>query len=151
MSRGDHDPSAFVWACGGFAIGVSVAVAMFFWLLGVGSAGGESPFTLAQFSATLGGFVLIGGLVDRTAPNVRKELYRVALLLIIASVGFAVLGMVLPSGHLMSPEDPLTKVRTSLAAVALVIGTVPFSLAIGTLTTVFGKLLRLNDRHSGCC
>ena len=143
------DLPTFFWGCAGPVVGISMGLGSFFWLLSIGDGGGESPLTLAQISATLGGLVLVGALVDAAAPSLRKDLYRVALLLIIAAVAFAVIGLVLPAGQLISSEDSLLYVHTSIGAFGLVVGMVAFSWAIGGLISVLAKLLRHADQRTG--
>lgn len=62
-------------------------------------------FEMAILSATIGGFVLIGGFLDKTPPTVRKDLINSAKGFLTAAVFSTIFGFTLPLGAITKPEQ----------------------------------------------
>ncbi len=123
-------------------VGASTVIVTIVWLTSVFEDEGASPFVLAQFSGMLGGFVLIGAFVEGTRgnPEIGKQLIRVAKLSIVAAVGFAGLGMLIPAEAAINEVENNRWFWTFIFGVSLYGAIFPFSAAIGLLLWVLSKL-----------
>lgn len=64
-------------------------------------------FEMAILSATLGGFVLIGGFLEKTNPRVKKDLVNAAKGFLTSAVFSTIFVFTLPMGAVTKPEQAL--------------------------------------------
>ncbi len=99
-------------------------------------------FILSQVSAILGGLVFVGALVQASMGRraLLKHLFWIARLAIVAAVGFAGGGAVLPVGQALKTEDPLFVPLTVLLVISFYLAAISLSVAVGILVWVMPKL-----------
>ncbi len=109
-------------------------------------------FEMAILSATLGGFVLIGGFLEKTSPRVKKDLVNAAKGVLTSAVFSTIFVFTLPMGAVTKPEQALAYyLLIFVLIVSMMITVLGFTWGVSVLIPCLWKIgggkLRLNQPH----
>lgn len=100
-------------------------------------------FEMAILSATLGGFVLIGGFLEKTNPRVKKDLVNAAKGFLTSAVFSTIFGFTLPMGAMTKPEQVVAYyLLIFVIIVSMMIAVLGFTWGVSVLIPCLWKIGR---------
>ena len=105
----------------------------------------ENPsynFEIAILSTTLGGFVLIGGFLEKTNTSLRKQLINVGKWFLTSAVFSSIFGFAIPLHAIMDKQDNIAAyyLLDSVVAISMILAIVGFVWGIALLVTLLWKI-----------
>ncbi|MCP3685581.1 MAG: hypothetical protein GY861_23265 [bacterium] len=120
---------------------VSATVHFIYW----GQGKGASPFELAMVSATLGGFLLIGTIIENTPLKNHLMFVRVSIIFLVAALLWVIAGLFFPvfdSLYTQHEHAFWTQVFRVFTATAFILAGGAFALATCWLVTLLPSVWR---------
>lgn len=105
-------------------------------------------FEMAILSATLGGFVLIGGFLDKTPSTTKKDLINSAKGFLTSAVFSTIFGFTLPMGAVTKPEQAIAYYLLIVVITAsMMIAVLGFTWGVSVLIPCLWKIGRTSSKN----